>query len=205
MAISDWNTDANLNNTVGGVSIAENCPSGNVNNALREIMAQIAQWIKGAPFQPNDATLAALAATTTDADRMIYATGPDTFSTAALTPFARTLLDDVDGPAACLTLGALQISGASVANPGYLRIRVGPSAFVQIAWGTANFLPGGTNIYYASPFNVAGFPVISGGTPQANGQVNDPCVVGGGATVNGFYAFNPRNTAVSGYYIAVGY
>jgi hypothetical protein len=42
--------------------------------------------------QPLDATLTALAAMTTAADKLIYATGVDTFATATLTPLARQLL-----------------------------------------------------------------------------------------------------------------
>ncbi len=55
--------------------------------------------------QPADATLAALAAVVTAADRLIYATGADTFATATLTAFARSLLDDANSAAARVTLG----------------------------------------------------------------------------------------------------
>lgn len=41
MAFSDWSTNANLNTTVGGISIAENCPPSNLNNAQRETMAEL--------------------------------------------------------------------------------------------------------------------------------------------------------------------
>lgn len=41
MAFADWSTSNAANTTVGAISIAENCPAANVNNALREIMAEI--------------------------------------------------------------------------------------------------------------------------------------------------------------------
>ena len=42
-SVQDWSTTADDNTDVGGINIAENCPSGNVNNAMREVMAQVAE------------------------------------------------------------------------------------------------------------------------------------------------------------------
>lgn len=62
----------------------------------------------GIAFQGYDATLTALAALTTAADKLIYATGVDTFSTTTLTAFARTLLDDADAATMRATLGVIE-------------------------------------------------------------------------------------------------
>lgn len=42
--VASWDTTAGNNTDVSGTNIAEGCAAGNVNNALREIMAQIAAW-----------------------------------------------------------------------------------------------------------------------------------------------------------------
>lgn len=42
MAIKDYSTSASLNTSISGINIAENCPSGNVNDAQRQMMADSA-------------------------------------------------------------------------------------------------------------------------------------------------------------------
>jgi len=58
-----------------------------------------------ADAQPLDATLTALAGVTTAADQLIYADGSDSFATASLTAYGRSLLDDANATAARSTLG----------------------------------------------------------------------------------------------------
>lgn len=57
--------------------------------------------------QASDATLTALAAVTTAADKLIYATGADAFATTDFTAAARALLDDANAAAMLVTLGAV--------------------------------------------------------------------------------------------------
>ena len=45
--ISQWDTNPASNTNVGGISIAENCPPGNINNAIREVMAQVKEFQNG--------------------------------------------------------------------------------------------------------------------------------------------------------------
>lgn len=43
----DWDTTANNNSDVGGINIAEGCPPSNINNAIRETMAQLKAGVDG--------------------------------------------------------------------------------------------------------------------------------------------------------------
>lgn len=44
MSVNDYSTDPGTNITIGGINVAENCPPGNINNAIRQQMADIASW-----------------------------------------------------------------------------------------------------------------------------------------------------------------
>lgn len=60
----------------------------------------------GADVQAYDPLLAAIAALTTSADKLIYTTGTDTVALATITSFARTILDDADAATMRGTIGA---------------------------------------------------------------------------------------------------
>lgn len=73
--------------------------------------------------QPLDATLTALAALTTAADRFIYFTGSDVPVTGIVTSFARSILDDINGNEVLGTLsgissGQLSLGGFGTADSG---------------------------------------------------------------------------------------
>jgi hypothetical protein len=41
MAVNDWSTNPAQNVSISGTNIGEGCPPGNINNALRQIMADV--------------------------------------------------------------------------------------------------------------------------------------------------------------------
>lgn len=81
--------------------------------------------------QDSDATLSALAQVSTAANKLIYATAADTFTTTDLTAFMRTLLDDTDAAAARATLGA-----APTASPTFTGTVTAPT-FTGVLNGNA--------------------------------------------------------------------
>lgn len=69
----------------------------------------------GTDVQAQNAALSSIAGLTTVADQMIYTTAANAYATTALTPFARTILDDVDAAA---VRGTLELGSAAVKNTG---------------------------------------------------------------------------------------
>jgi len=63
--------------------------------------------IIGTDVQAYDAGLQSIAGLTTSANQMIYTTASDTYATASLTSFGRSLIDDADAAAARTTLGVV--------------------------------------------------------------------------------------------------
>lgn len=67
-AVEDWDSNPDGNTDVGGVSIAEGCPPGNVNNAIRMVMAQLKNYAtSGTTALAGKASSADLTTLTTNA------------------------------------------------------------------------------------------------------------------------------------------
>ncbi|EPF1466023.1 phage tail protein [Pseudomonas aeruginosa] len=98
----------------GLVQLVNTLTSSSQSMALTAAMGKKLQDEK----QPLDATLTALAGLVTEANKLIYATGADTFATTDLTAFARTLLDDADAATARATLGAQPLDSTLTALAG---------------------------------------------------------------------------------------
>lgn len=108
--------------------------------------------------QPLDATLTALAGVTTAADKLIYSTGPDVFTTTDLSVTARTLLDDTSISAMRTTLGLAigtdveahdadltTIAGLSPSNDDFLQRKAGAWANRTVAQVKTDLGISGTN------------------------------------------------------------
>ena len=47
-AVTDWDIAPANNSDIAGINIAEGCPAGGINDAIRTLMAQVANWLSGA-------------------------------------------------------------------------------------------------------------------------------------------------------------
>jgi len=46
-AVTDWDIAPANNSDISGINIAEGCPAGGINDAIRTMMAQVATWLAG--------------------------------------------------------------------------------------------------------------------------------------------------------------
>ena len=102
-------TQVDLTAAVTGILPVANGGTASANAAAARTALGLAI---GTDVQAYNALLAALATLApTVADTLVYTTGVNTVTTASLTAFARTLLDDADAAAARATLGVLGKTG----------------------------------------------------------------------------------------------
>lgn len=211
MAVEDYSTTAGSNTSIGAISIAEGWSPADVNNALRQLMADIATWRDGAiadiggaaDYQPLDATLTALAGVTTAANKVIYATGADTFSTTDLTAFGRTLLSLASYSALRSGLGAVTVTASSLSNPGYFTLDIGGTSLI-INWGTGSIAgnTSGTTVSYAQSYSSFSIPVVNGGNSNTGVEGN---VTAYSAGLSSFTIKNSGgNPSATYYWIAIG-
>jgi len=213
MAVTDYDTTAANNTSVGGVSIADGWSPPNVNNAIRALMADIAQGIEDGDFaadtaglQPLDATLTALAGVTTAADKVIYATGADTFATADLTAYGRTLIALANAAALKSALSVVTATSSTLAATGHLALDLtgDGTADIKLNWGTGTL---GSSVSFNSNFATSCWGVLYTATGKIGEDddadeinwVSSKSVSGFTTSVDGDYSSLPGI-----FYIAIG-
>lgn len=212
MPVSNWSTTAASNGSTLGIDIAENCAAANINNALRELMAQLREKfdsvdaaVGSGSFQPLDATLTAVAALSFAANQIFYATADDTFSLTTLSSFARTLIDDGDAATARTTLGSLGLSSVTFgANSISLTVTLSDGTSLLIQGGSGSLAAdSSTTITFGTAYSVAPVCIVSGGSATASheGDVH----INGVATTTGQGITNSNGSASCTYqWFAIG-
>lgn len=121
-SIADYSTTASSNTDIEGINIDEGCAPSGMNNALRELMAHIATYrdsrVIGTNIQAFNANLASLSGLTLSSDRLLYATGANTFALTGLSPYARTLIAALNSTSARNILDLPTRTAAQITNTG---------------------------------------------------------------------------------------
>ena len=209
MPVSAWSTTAASNGSTLGIDIAENCDAANVNNAMREMMAQLKTKLDamdaliGSPTL--DATLAALAGLTTAANQLIYSTGADAFAMTTLSAFARTLIDDGDASTARATLAALGLTSATFGtNTVSISLTLGNGDTLLIQGGTGSLAADSNGtISFGTAYSTAPVCIVSGGSSNVSheGDVHPSAA----ASTTGIAICNSNGSATCTYtWFAIG-
>ena len=186
--VSEWSATAANNTDVGGINIAEGMAPSGVNNAMREIMAQIKDMQAG-----------------TDGDYFVVggaftATGAATFSSTMYVANLATFNNNVTIGASTtnsLTLNAATIvapSSLTISSTGALRIPLGTDAQRPDASFTAS-ISGTTMTVTGSPVGTLSVGNIINGTGVASGTAITALGTGTGGT--GTYTVNNSQTVSS--------
>lgn len=190
--VSEWSSTAANNTDVGGVNIAEGMAPSGVNNAMREIMAQIKDMQAG-----------------TDGDYFVVggaftATGAATFSSTMYVANVATFNNNVTIGAS--TTNSLTLNAATI---------VAPSALVVSSTGAIK-LPSGTDAqrptavagqirYNTDAGRFEGYTTAWGGIGGgATGGGTDEVFQENGNTVNTSYTITTNKNAISAGDITIG-
>lgn len=218
LSVSDWSTTAASNTAIAGVSIAEGCPPGNMNNAQREMMAQIRAAISDFALTFLDdvdaaavrttlgavatsSALTALGGLTPVGDRLPYFIGASAADLAPLSTFMRGLLAKADAAELRTSIGAVGVVAASLTNPGYIKLKIGDSE-PMLQWGTASVTGDSAgSISYPQAYSSFSICVGSGGSSSAS---EDGAIRVTSTSISGASLVNTAAPTATFYYIAIG-
>lgn len=205
MAISDYSTTPASNGTIGGINVSEGCAPGNLNDAIRQMAADLKTFwntFQGAlaSYQPLATVLTAISGLTTAADKGLYFTGSNTPATFDLTSFARTMLATSDAATLRGVIGAAAATITGTATSGKINF----GTFV-LTWRDQTVSGNGsTSCAYGGDHNYTSWARawFSGGEQDTTAIDNDPFV--SSAATTAATVFNARNGSIAGTLFSIG-
>lgn len=220
MAFSGWSTSNAGNNSTLGINIGENCPPSNVNNGMREIMAQLrtaisvtfdpvlsassladARSVLGVQAAGNK--LSSLSGLAGGANKLPYFTGADAMAQTDMTALGRTLLAAATLTTLAQDSGLVALDAADLSVNGYAKFRIGNSGLFTVQWGSATANGNGaTTITYPTAFSSFSRAIVSGANQTQNAQDNNPGVTACGTT--NFTIYSAVDSPLTVFWIAVG-
>ena len=181
--VSEWDAVSDNNITINGININENCPPSAINNAIREMMAQIKQWQSGysGDSWTSSGTLDITGSLKLDGN--LGTTGQVMASQGSTaTPIWKTLGTMSNQNSSSVTTGDLNVTGAfrldsSTGTAGQVMVSTGTSA--TPTWGNA-FIRGMIMLWTGSAAP-SGWAICNGssGTPD----LRDKFVMGAGGSL----------------------
>jgi hypothetical protein len=200
--IFDWSATAASNTTVDGININTGMPVGNVDNALRSIMALVRNsfataletFLNGSIPLPlaNGGTAA------TDAATARTNLGLGTVATESTLPIAK---GGTGATTAAAAFAAIAVAASSLGDSGYLKLQNG----FMIQWGqiTAN-ANGTTAVAYPAAYATWSKCFVNGGNQSVGSTENNPFGVGGSGTTTGATVYNSENGPIACDWVAIG-
>jgi hypothetical protein len=192
--ISEWSTTPASNTDIDGINIAEGCAPSGINDAIRDLMAQVRSWQSGAsgdPFNgPMNGTIGVITST------LATGTAPLTIaSTTKVTNLNADLLDGADwaSPAALgsttpAAVSATTLSASStVSGTGFSTYLASPPAIGGTTAAAGSF----------TTLSASSSVTLSGGTANGVTYLNGSKVLTSGSalTFDGTNLSNSQNTA----------
>jgi hypothetical protein len=209
VALSDWSTVAASNATVLGINIGEGCPPGNVNDAIRQALADVATGINistlgtflssttlaqartalGVPEGSTSVTN--FNALTNAANKVPYMTGSDGWDTTDFTSFGRSIVATGDAAALLTLAGGIGVSASSfTSSSGHVDFTIGSTTF-KLQWVDASIPANstGTSVTYPTAYTSWSRAWCSGSSYTPSGGANPPSIASstttGASVVNG--------------------
>lgn len=203
--IFDWSATPASNSTVDGINVADGCPAGNMNNAVRSTMALIRQsfnstlanFLAGAsPLAlANGGTGGADAATArTNLSAAARGANSDITSLSGLTTAITIAQGGTGATTAAAARAALAAAGVTASSfaaaSGYVTFDIGGTAF-KLQWKDASISANATiSVTYPSAYSSWSRAWVSGGENDASAYQNAPHIVDGSASTTGCQVVN---------------